>query len=129
MLKELPKRFSLYIPTKEISKLVQEKLFELGYEWGDSRKTFYEAYAGNPIIFTINYDNNFCKMQYGFTYRLFDKNDKEYFEDYPIISIHEVLERESSKKEHVFTIKLSEIIDMFKNKASKEEGKCHCTHQ
>ena len=97
MLKELPEKFCLYIPTDEVAEMVLKKLFELGYSWKgfDSLKNFCVSLLVFPIYLAghKNKSIGYRKLIYG---------DDEFLNDYPEITLREILERPSPKKEEKF---------------------------
>jgi len=98
------KKKVIAIPTQEISMIVQEKLFELGYEWCDGKifKKYPVENHGKETYLCLNED------------KLLTYCDKSYLEensdDYEKITMHDLFQMESDTIE--LTTKDGEVIEI-----------------
>lgn len=114
------KSFKIKVPTQAISKLVQERIFELGYRWGGVDKTAIHTDSKNlfiwtdGVIFYSNIDDTFSTSDRE-ELQIADLWDEEIFKlkkkEIEKLHVGGVALPQGYTQEQVFAMKINELID------------------
>lgn len=111
-MKTLPNKFVIKIHSREHSKVVQERLFELGCKWQDGRRSFIDYAWSNYKAETVFYVGiNVVKLE--ITYGEFKNYEKKY-SHVPLISTDDLF---SAEKEIIVKVKLNSEYEATVSKA------------
>ena len=102
-MKTLPPKFVIKIHSQEHSKVVQNRLFELGYKWADEKVTFktdaWSSYGRDGLVIYVGVDSKDGRMTYGSV-----SFQKSSYSTIPFITTDDLF---SAEKEIVVKVKLN----------------------